>query len=111
MSKLKDIEKEILKEEKMSINKVVEPINELINNPDEVEAIVKATTKILSKEGIVVDKDAILDTLENLWEVFNYEVEYIVGYADEYIDEIKNTFYTKRGVSKKKIAEFLAKTV
>jgi len=111
VSKLNEIEKEILKEEKMSIDEVVKPINDLINDPDEVDSIVSGTLKILDKEGILVDEDTVRDAIDNLWDIFHYEVEYVPGYADEYVEEIKNAFYSKKGVSKKKIAEFLAKNV
>lgn len=106
MKNIKDVEKEILKNESVEIAKVVKPVENLLKDEEKVKKIVQSVFKNLSKDGIYASEGEISDFVKDLWNIYKYDVEYVPGYADEFVANVKETFYLNDKLSKKKIVQF-----
>lgn len=104
---MKDIERDIMKEEKTMKEKVEEPIHKLLEDDSKKEKILEATLKLSKKEGMDLSVFDFEDILENLWDYIMDDMEYVPGYGDEYVDKMKDTFYHNRGLSNSKLAKYI----
>lgn len=105
--KISIIEKEIYETEKKLLDKYINCIKETLHNDERREKIVQAALKEIKKDGHHGSEEELDNLAYDLWDVFSSEYEYVSGYADEYVELIKDKFFASKGLSRKKIVNYL----
>jgi len=105
--KFREIGLEIARAEKETIRGTMDPIHEILRCPIQREAVKINSMKEAKKEGLCVTENCIETAIDNFRGLLREDVEYVPGFADEYVEKIRSLFYSSKKVSVKKISTYI----
>lgn len=105
--KFREIGLEIARAERETIRGAMDPIYEILSCPTQRESVKTNSMKEAKKEGFCIAENCVEGAINNFKTLLREDVEYIPGFADEYVEKIRNLFYSSKKVSVKKISTYI----